>query len=59
MELLTPHEVSKIIKHSEQTLTLWRKKGIGPAFYKFNRKCLYEKKAIEEFIEQKKLKMDD
>jgi predicted site-specific integrase-resolvase len=54
MELLTTKEVAKILRYTTQTLYHWRKKGIGPTYHKFQRKYLYEKEGLENFIQKNK-----
>ena len=52
------NEVSagKIIKFEVQTLRNWRCKGIGPPYYKINKRCIrYKIKDLHEFMSKHKI----
>lgn len=52
MELLTPDEVTKILKITKRTLYYYTKAGIIP-FVRLRRRIRFRKADIEEFIQQR------
>ena len=54
---LTPQEAAKYlteqckVKTTNGTLAAWRSLGRGPRYIKVGRRCLYEKKALDEFAQ--------
>lgn len=54
--LLTPMELAAMLSNSTKTLSRWRRKGIGPAYRKFNKKKIrYYLSEVEAWLEQKKV----
>jgi predicted DNA-binding transcriptional regulator AlpA len=50
IELLDPRETAKLFKVSPKTLERMRQVGDGPRFVKIGRRILYERSAIEEYL---------
>ena len=55
-QLLTPRELSEILKVSEDTLRRWRKQGTGPSYVKLGgRMVRYPEKEVREFLKRKEV----
>lgn len=51
-ELLTVQETAEIIGVTKMTLSNWRLRNIGPAYYRISTKKLaYSKSAVEQWLE--------
>lgn len=50
--LLTPHEVSEILRVPTRTLEQWRTERRGPRFGRFGRHIRYRRSDIHDYIEQ-------
>lgn len=51
MDLLTPSEVARDYRVSENTLANWRWAGKGPRFIKAGAKVLYRRSDLEAWLE--------
>lgn len=49
-ELLTPAEVSVVLRTAVSTLSYWRRMGTGPAWLPLGRRVAYSKQAIQDYI---------
>jgi predicted DNA-binding transcriptional regulator AlpA len=53
-ELLSDRELAAELRLSQQTLQLWRMRGIGPAFVKLSPKCVrYRRSAVVAWLESR------
>jgi len=52
-DLLTRQDMAKLFRVQPLTIYKWAKKGKIPAPFKVGTRCLWNRKAIEEFIEKK------
>ena len=50
-EFLKPIEAARFLKFRKETLTNWRSRNIGPPYYKRNRRVLYKKSDLVEYME--------
>lgn len=48
--LLTPRELGRLLKLSEETLAHWRCQGKGPGFIKLGAVIRYPRQSVEDFI---------
>jgi len=50
-DFLTTPQVAEILGLAENTLEIWRHRGIGPKFLKFGRACRYRRADLEAWID--------
>jgi predicted site-specific integrase-resolvase len=50
---LRPEDLVDSLQVSFQTLTAWRKKGIGPPFYRFGNTFRYTRDDVERWLSQR------
>lgn len=53
-EILTEHQVAKIVCQSVRTIQKWRVTGYGPAFFKIGRSVRYRRLEVWQWIEEKR-----
>ena len=53
-EMLTEHQVAKIVCQSVRTIQKWRVTGYGPAFFKIGRSVRYRRLEVWQWIEEKR-----
>jgi predicted site-specific integrase-resolvase len=53
---ITPAQVADAYQIPYSTLAEWRYKGVGPHYHKLGSKILYEIKAVDEFMEQNRVR---
>lgn len=51
-QFLSTKEAAQFLNLKQNTLEMWRVKGIGPAFVKFNRACRYRLSDLEDYIKE-------
>jgi predicted site-specific integrase-resolvase len=51
-QFLTTKEAAQFLNLKQNTLEMWRVKGIGPAFVKFNGACRYRLSDLEDYIKE-------
>lgn len=54
MEFLTTNEVAELLRIKPTTLTIWRVRGIGPAYHKLGRRVVYRERDVFSWIDSQK-----
>lgn len=54
IELLSTAQAAQAIGLADQTLRVWRLKGIGPRFVKLGNRCRYDTRDLAAWIESHK-----
>ena len=56
LPLITQEEAARVLSRSVRTLTLWRRKGVGPAFYRIaGRGIRYSADDLDDFISRSRV----
>lgn len=50
--LIKPIDLAKLLGVTTQTLTRWRKEGLGPEWIKLNGSVRYRREDVESYLDQ-------
>lgn len=51
-ELITTPEVAELAGVGENTVSMWRKRGVGPAYHHIGRYVVYQRSEVERWIRE-------
>lgn len=53
---LTTREVATALKRAPETVTRWRRQRIGPPYIRVNGRVLYDREAVQAWLEDQQVK---